>query len=454
MKLIIILAFGLLSSSLFAQQRPTSLALSLEEARALALKNNPKLAAGALDLKRNAEKIAEAKLKRIPQVYADMNLQRNLVIPVTPVPANAFNPDAAEGELRPLRFSTKWTANAGLNANIDLFNPQAKLAVQEAKVNTQLNQLDYTGLEIQLAYDVAQAYIAALIAKEQLRLSVADTSTKAEILKITEQQFREGRLLLSALNQVKTERNTGLNNFEEARQILENRQAELLYYLGYSPEDAIKLEFLDSLDTLFLAFQKSADTLSLPISADTDLGMEGLAGRKLLQSNLLLDQQIKASLRAYLPAVTLKGYYGANYFDNNFELFKGQNWNGNSFINLGLRVPITEGMERQKRINQYRLEKQANDLRYQDQYFKRKLDYLSAFGEAAVLERNYRRVQENFILAEKNLRLAEQQFAAGRLLLTDLQQINYQFQLEKNNYLQLAYNFISAKLNLEKLSRE
>jgi len=55
---------------------------------------------------RRAE-LSELRTSRIPVFYIDANVQRNLIIPTTPVPAIAFDPDAREGAIIPLKFATR-----------------------------------------------------------------------------------------------------------------------------------------------------------------------------------------------------------------------------------------------------------------------------------------------------------------------------------------------------------
>jgi outer membrane protein len=428
-----------LPSLIYAQNGTENLRLSLQEARNLAVKKNLQLQAGSLNVKIEDEKIAQARLKRIPQVYGDFNLQRNLIIPITPVPAKAFNPNAAEGELLPLRFSTKWTANAGINAQVDLFNPQKKQELKEVSLQAEISKTAQQIEENNIDYEVSSAYAAALIADEQLRLAIIDTLTKASILKMSQQQYVEGRTLLAELNEVKTERNLSLSNYDEAAKILSTAKAQLLYLLGYDPEQAVKIEFTDNIETLFDRYrqQKQMDTLG------------SLSLRKLKQDEQLLNAQLSTVKSGYLPILTLNGYFGSNYFDNNFDLFKSSNWNGNSFINVGLRIPITEGLDRSKKVNQLKLQQQANILSYQHQQNKNKLDLMAAQSDAVFYEKKYQRAVENYKMAEENYRNAQLQYDNGRLLIGELFKQNYVYQQQKTTYLEVSYQFILARMKQE-----
>src|SRR5690606_7761934 len=73
-------------------------------------------------------------------VYGDANLQRNLIIPTTPVPTIAFDLDAAEGVIIPLKFTTKWSAKVGLQAEWRIFDPKQRLDEKERELHNK-NQL-------------------------------------------------------------------------------------------------------------------------------------------------------------------------------------------------------------------------------------------------------------------------------------------------------------------------
>lgn len=442
-RLLFLSGIFLLPFVIVAQQVPATLRLSLTEARALAVKNNPNLLAKDLDIQISKEVTAQARLKRIPQVYGDFNLQRNLIIPVTPVPAKAFNPNAAEGELLPLKFSTKWTANSGINASVDLFNPIKKHELKEAGVKEGISKLEKEKEENRLDFDVSNTYAMALISQEQLNLSIADTLTKTRILKMSQEQFEAGRLTLTELNIVKTDRNNSLSNYEETLNIYKNAKAQLLYYIGFDPAEEMAIELSDDIESLFRAYQ---DHITLDSS-------QSYAYKNLQQNELLINTQIDGAKAGYFPVLTFNAFYGANYFDKNFKMFKSANWTGNSFMNVGISVPITQGMDRQKKINQLKLQKVANVLAYKDQLHKNRLDFLEASREAELYKKKYKRTKENYKLAGDNFRIAEDQFEKGRLLIADLYKSNYSYQQERTNYLNVAYDYIRAKIKIYNISR-
>jgi outer membrane protein TolC len=256
---------------------------------------------------------------------------------------------------------------------------------------------------------------------------------------MSEEQFAAGRLMQADLNQVKTDRNKALNNWGEAQKILQQTKAELMVLMGYEPSDGITMELTDDIESLYTFYQrdKTAEPQSITL-------------KKLKQEEDLLRSQLNNTKAGFLPAISLKGYYGASYFDNNLEIFKGNNWYGNSFISLGLRMPITEGLERSKKLTEIRFQSEANRLAYLSQQNKNQLALLETQREIVFLETKYLRSKQNYALAADTYRIAQQQYDSGRLLIGDLSKSSYGYQLEKNNYLNVAYNYIIAKMKLDK----
>jgi outer membrane protein TolC len=438
-KRILTLAAFFLSACIYAQTSPITLRISLEEARKIALENNPDLKIRDLDIRISDAQVAQSRLRRIPQIYGDFNIQRNLIIPVTPVPANAFRPDAPEGELVPLRFTTKWTSNTGLNADVDIFNPKKRSDYAETRIQTEIRRTEKELEEYNLRYSLDEAYAATAIATEQVKLAVYDTLVNHSVWKISKEQFEAGRLMQSEFNQVRTDRNNALSNLEEAQKILQQTSAELLYLMGHEPADHTIIELTDDIERLHTFYQRQ----QMPEAQSTTL-------KKLKQEEDLLSTRLSNTRAGFLPTISLRGYYGASYFDNNLEIFKGDNWYGNSFISLGLRMPITEGLERAKKLTEIRLQSEVNRMAYLSQRNKNQLNRLEAEREIMFVEKKYLRSKENFDLAADTYRIAQLQYDNGRLLTGDLFKSSYAYQLEKNKYLNLAYDYIIAKMKLQK----
>lgn len=435
------LTIGSLLLIFAAQAQEMPAALSMAEAIAFAKTENAALKAKSLAVQVAKSGTAIARARYLPQIYADANLQRNLIIPITPVPANAFDNTAAEGQIIPVRFMTQWTGNAGINLTYDLFNPEKQLDIRQSKIQEEIDQAEAELARSSKDYEIKNSYVASLIAQEQYRLALADTLTKGKILSMSQDLFQEERLSQAQLNAVIADKNNSIAQLQEASSIQDQAFATFNYQLGIEPDQSRKIVLTDSLPTLFERYQQSPPTSE---SRGLNTQLKDLE----LQLNTVAIARFK---KTFLPRVGLSAFYGANYYDNGFELFKGKNWNGNSFLALNLRFPIFEDQEQHKKINQLRLQNQITELNFRDELHKNSLDQITARLDAKNYQSKISVAQANLLLADQNFKIAQQQFSEGRLIIAELYDVNYAYQKAKNTYLQAAYQFISAQIKLESL---
>lgn len=421
-------------------QEGKTISLTLAQAQEMALKQSPTLRISELQVDLAQNTTEERRQQRLPQVYGDMNLQRNLILPTTPVPAKAFDPTATEDELIHLRFTTKWTANTGINASVDLFNPERSGSVKRAALEAGLSASDLLFIKNQLLFDVGNAFYACLIAEEQLRLAENDTLTRKEILQMHQRQFEKGRITRSEINLAKTELNNGRILLNETRMIYENAKSELLRLIGMATDKPVSLQLIDS-DLVVVN--------EISVLNETETQSIRLSRLRQEQAINLLD--VRIAHRSFLPLISLNGYYGANYFDNRFDVFKGANWYGNSFINLGIRIPLSENLFRSKELAKLKIQEDILSEQVRAAANERTQNLQEAFRELRYQEFQFLKRKENLDMAEENARISSLQYEKGRMLVGDYYQQLYLLQKERAAYLESKYKLLISKLSLEKV---
>jgi len=428
------------ADSLRAQEPEGGLRLTLTEAQQMALKNNPTMRISELEVdlaRNNAEK---SRQQRIPQLYGDVNLQRNLILPTTPVPARAFDPSAGEDELIHLRFTTKWTANTGINASVDLFNPEQAGSIQRASLEAGLSEADRRLTENQLMFEVGNAFYACMIADEQLRLAEMDTLTRRKILDMHERQFEKGRINRADLNLAKTELNNSRMLLSESQMIYDNAKDKLLVFLGIAPDQAVAIRLIGEADF----------TETKELAAHNEANDEPVTLQRLRREQAINILDYKIAGRSFLPVVSLNGYYGANYFDNRFDIFKSGNWYGNSFVNVGVRIPLSDHLLRKKELARLKIHEEIISENIKSATLERQQTIQEAERDVRYNQSLYYARKENLDMAEETTRIIQLQYDSGRLLLSDYYQQLYQFQKERAAYLESKYRLLISKLSLEK----
>ena len=428
------------ADNLRAQEPEGGLRLTLTEAQQMALKNNPTMRISELEVdlaRNNAEK---SRQQRIPQLYGDVNLQRNLILPTTPVPARAFDPSAGEDELIHLRFTTKWTANTGINASVDLFNPEQAGSIQRASLEAGLSEADRRLTENQLMFEVGNAFYACMIADEQLRLAEMDTLTRRKILDMHERQFEKGRINRADLNLAKTELNNSRMLLSESQMIYDNAKDKLLVFLGIAPDQTVAIRLIGEADF----------TETKELAAHNEANDEPVALQRLRREQAINILDYKIARRSFLPVVSLNGYYGANYFDNRFDIFKSGNWYGNSFVNVGVRIPLSDHLLRKKELARLKIHEEIISENIKSATLERQQTIQEAERDVRYNQSLYYARKENLDMAEETTRIIQLQYDSGRLLLSDYYQQLYQFQKERAAYLESKYRLLISKLSLEK----
>lgn len=394
--------------------------LSLEEAMNKA--NSTQLSEAEWQQRIAALKLESAKANRLPMIYGDANLQRNLIIPVTPVPAIAFNPNAEQGEMMPLRFATDWTAKAGLQGSFDLFNPQNHTAIEEAKLNEAKAAVEIENQKASLKRTITDLYAQCLLSMEQSKIAEATWNNYREIEQIIKARYEEGRAS-------EIEYNKTLQKLNELEQLL--REANAIVRINVNNlSEFIHLDGVPELTT-------SLEEIMQTATGDDDFE------RKQLQLDWQNTQYKwkKINLEA-LPKLTLNAYYGSNHYSNSFDLLNSQYWYGNSFVNLSIRIPITETYNRSITRNQLQHQLKLTQLKLDDLQKKDAIKKLNKAENLSMYQSRVASAQKNLQLADSNLKLVEEQVKSGRVLITELnKEMDNYFTAQKNVW-QAQYDYI------------
>lgn len=415
--------------------------LKLEEAIAYALEHAPERIRQKLQVGEAVIRLEEARLQHLPDIYASGDLRRNLIIPSTPVPAHLFDPDASEGELMYLRFNTTWHASAGINLSYDLFSPEKVNRVGEQKQQLKIEQYDEMISEKELREQVALAYAACVIAEEQLHSCKQDTAYYALLLRNAGDRYAKEQLTLVAKNEAQKAFNESVANCLRAEKIAADAKANLLYLAGaeVNPESVAALQLDENIPTLL---GKMEQTSSLVPS------WKELEMMKQQEMGSLAALRIRSAEWKYVPTLSLNGYLGTNYYNNELRLFNDRYWRGNSYIGLSLKVPISQALSTAKEVSRQRLQQRLEEATLQEICNRQEKERLQEASQLTVQRESYRLSGENLVLSEQNLRAAQLQFEKGYILQQELLSEQLKAQLTRQSYLQAAYDLFTILVTI------
>lgn len=421
------------STSAFAQVVDNM--LTLDDAINYATEHSPTLNIERVKLNEANISVKESQLQYIPNIYLTSDVRQNLVIPATPVPANVFDHSAQEGEFMYLKFNTKWNSSAGVNLNYDLFNPEKLNSVAEQKHQLKIQEFDAQIYEEELREKVALAYAECVIANEQKQLLKGDTAYYASLLNNANTLYLKEQISLSQKNDAHSAFNKSLADYLEAEKIVIDRNAELLYLIGMDVTT-------DNIETIIL--QEDIQTLLQKIKQRLQSDYYNLEEARQQQVVDLAALRIKSASLKYAPTLTLNGYYGTNYYNNDLSLFNNNYWRGNSYLGLSIRVPITQSLTTAKDVSRLRLRKLIESENLRDIRNNREKERLKELTLLRVREENYQLNQQNWEMSQQNAQAIQMQFDKGYIQQSDLLNEQQKIKQTRHQFLQSAYDLFSS----------
>ncbi|MGN0021987.1 MAG: TolC family protein, partial [Sphingobacterium hotanense] len=238
------------------------------------------------------EELSEQKRTRIPVFYIDANLQHNLIIPTTPVPAIAFDPTAPDGAIIPLKFATKWSSKVGVQMEWDIFDPKRSVTEQQKQIEINKSTIEQARQTEQWKKDATLAYAAVVLASEQYALAVEDSIAYQKILAVVKSRYEEGR--------------EGTSEYVQAQQELERKRITLYEAWSVLVDSDLELGRYQDLDRTKVLSSNMQDIRQF---------IQALQLHNYDLETLKLDQQMnelqqRSLKKELLPTLKLNAYLG------------------------------------------------------------------------------------------------------------------------------------------------
>ena len=162
--------------------------------------------------------------------------------------------------------------------------------------------------------------------------------------------------------------------------------------------------------------------------------------------NLADLRAITASFK-YAPTLSLNGYYGTNFYNNELSIFNKNYWRGNSYIGLSITVPITQSLSTSKEVSRLRLQKEVELENLRDIKNNREKERLNELSLLQVRRDTYKLNRENWEMSQQNSDAVQLQFEMGYIQQTDLLNERLKIQQSRQIFLQSAYDLFSILIS-------
>jgi len=413
--------------------------ISLAEAKEYAKKYHPTVSSAMLDIAKAEEQINEIKASGLPQLNASVDINHYLKQPVSIIPS--FDPNAPEGTTQELIFGTKNNLTAGISANQLLFDASFFQGLKLAEIYSDLAKKKALQTSLETQFKVEQAYLSALIAKENIALLQNNMPTINRILFETEQLFINGfaeavevdRLVLS-----KSNLETQIANLQEQHDLA----VELLrFQMGYGEEKVLILT--DNLDDLMEMDIVALDSVN---EAKNRIEYEVMETQ-----NALNDMNIKTIEARYYPSVAAYGNYQWAAQREKFNYLNlNEPWFDTFIIGLTVNVPIFDGFLKRSQIEQAKIDKEKINYATEilDQAVTLEIKQAKTNYTNALIQKQSQ--DDNLKLAQKIYNTAMIKYKEGLGSSLELNSAESALLETQANYINSLYNLILAKSDINK----
>lgn len=367
-------------------------------------------------------KLKIQRTKQLPLIYGEANVQRNLIVPVTPVPSIAFNPNAQAGDITPLKFATDWSAKAGLQASLDLFNPTNKINIQEVKQQVKKAELEKQITSENLKNKIITIYAQGVLAQQQLQFAMINAKAYQHTYQVILNRFKAGRVTSYEKNNAEKKNIELVYLVQDAENVLANQFVQLSEFIDISTVDSLSTSMNQMLDEV---------QITNSIAEEQRIELNQNYSQIQAQKNKLL----------YLPKLTLNAFYGSNFFNNSLDLGNTNYWYGNSYVNLTLRIPISEAYETHLKAKQIALQNQNISTQLSEANTATALKVTQKINEIVSLKNKIDMLEKALVYSEQNLKFVQDKVNGGRALVSE-------FSTEFDGYLQDQKKLWQAQYDL------
>lgn len=460
------------AEALFAQSQSSNVRrVSMKEAVAIALAQNPEVAIAKLEEERAEQRLREMRGIFLPQVSASLQYVRNIQAPVFFFPGSFLQiGDALQGlgrfivsqnpsdlsalqnlnndaGLVPLRAGLANSYTMTGSINMPLLQEDARHAIRMSEIAQTLSAESTVNTRVQKSREVKKAYLDVLMVEEQERL-LKQSLTRAE------ETLAQVRSLQAKGLATETDTLRAYVAVENQRPMLTKiangvraARAALGVVMGLESSESLTLS-----DSLTLALEtanvlSNDDALKTALETRPDI-------RQLHMRKDLADAEIASNRAGHLPSIAAFGQYQIISQSDNFDFAK-QQFPQSSFVGFQISVPIFSGFRTDAKIQQATLGKLQAE---------KQLDYVRNLvsTEVRILLANVQEARERIIAQERTVKAAERSYKAvrsryeqGLVRQIELSDADLALTQAKTNYYQAVYDYLIASADVQKsLGRE
>ena len=436
------LFFFIIFIGIFANAQNFPNSLTLDEAIEYGINNN-------FSVKNANREIEKAQKDRwstiaigLPQIYAEVNYQNFLEMPVSLVPAEFFG--GQSGEFAEISFGTKQKIVGSVRMDQLIFDGSYIVGLEASKIFLKISENIYEKTTLETKKIIVNNYAAALLAGENVKLLNKNKKNLEENVSEIHQLFKNGFVEEESVEQIQltlANINTQLKYAVNLSKIIHEM---LKFNLGIPVEKKVVLssQISEIIDESNLIFE---DQNNFNISNNIDI--------KIAENNFLSESLLyKYEKSKFLPS--LKAFINGSYTGNNekFDFAKNnQKWFGSSLFGLSLDIPLFSSFSKKVNSQKAKISMQQAETKLNETQYRIRMEIETALNDYQLAIENYFTEKENLGLAERIENKNQVKYFEGMVGSFELRQAQLQLYSSQSKYLSSIQNLIERKINLETL---
>jgi outer membrane protein TolC len=428
---------------------------TLNEAITFAKQNNVSYQNAKLDELTAQKSVNELLSNGLPQANGELSYNRNIDIPVTPLPdfitpsvifANqkyfGLSPTEkyVQGQPVPVAFGQKNSATASLTIGQLLFDGTFFLGVKAAKEYVKLSSLTKRKTEIDVEADMTKAYYLVLLNEERMIQINKNIALIEKSLADLREIYKAGLTEKIDLDRLELSYSNAKISRDQMKDVTAMTYQLLKMNMGAPMADSIVLT--DKLNDLSGQSSINIDIASNDYSKRVEYQM--------VEQGLILNKlDRKRYLTGYMPTITAFASLGRNTFGNDLSDL-GNTWFPATIVGGKVSLPIFDGFRKHAQTQKASISiKKTENLK---KNLENAID-IERFNSKT----SYLRTKEQVLTQKQNMDLAEQIFKRAQLKLkegvgssTELLMAETELKNTQTNYLSTLYDLMVAQVNVKK----
>lgn len=408
---------------------------SLEQAMETGIQNRFDIRSREYNMHLSENQIQKSKKAWIPKIEAEGNIQYNTQLSPTYVPKGFAGFD----EAGLLSLGAKNQSTFGLALTQPIFKPGINTDIEISKTQQQLSQEQLRAYKIEIKNNISTAYLNVLLKELQYKIAKNEENRLEKYARLAEGAYHNGTVIKNNYLRSKLD----YKNAQVKTQTVQQDYELSLDYLKYEMNLSAKTEIIltDSIDQT---------ALESPLSQQDILNKNRTEIKQLILQQNENTLRLKKVKQGALPTISLSGYYGQWYQNQNFRYGESKWWAPQSYISLNISIPVTANFINKNKLQENKIRQKQLVVDMEQKKTDINFEIQKATTDIQNSRQNMQSAKDNYQLSQTIYQNQQQQFEIGVFLFSDLLDTEKSLHEAEQMYIRSVYDYMVSLLEYQK----